>query len=82
MRITVDGVVEVRLNAHTFKTMLKLISSMLACIVGDDYRANHEVALHELVAQSEHVFVVRDAQVGTYLVLLNVGRTDYNDNLN
>ena len=54
---------------------------LLAVVVGDDHRAHHEVAAHELIAQAEHVLVVGDAQVGTHLVLLDVVGTDHDDNL-
>ena len=54
---------------------------MLSVIVRDDDRAHHEVTSHELVAQTKHVFVVGDAEVGTYLILLDVIGADHNHDL-
>ena len=61
--------------------MAELVGSPLAVVMGNDYRAHHEVSFHELVAQAEHVFVVGDAQVGAHLILLDVFGTDDDDYL-
>ena len=45
----------------------------------DDDAAHHEVALHEFVAQAQHILVVGDAKVGTHLVALDVLGTDDDD---
>ena len=82
MRIAVDGVVDVRFDTLALQTVTELVGSLLAVVVGDDHRAHHELAVHELVAQAQHVLVVGDAQVGAHLVLLNVVGADHDDNLN
>ena len=61
--------------------MLELVCGVLSVIVRDDDGAHHEVALHKLVAQSEHILVVGDAEVGTNLVLLDVVGADHNHDL-
>ena len=62
--------------------MTELISCMLAIVMGDYYRSHHEITTHELITQSEHVFIISDAKVSTDLVLLDVFSTYYNDDLN
>ena len=42
---------------------------------------HHEAAVHKLIAQSQCVFVVCDAEVGSYLVLLDVFGIHHDDNL-
>ena len=70
---------EVAAYAHALEPVVELLGGMLAGIVGDDDGAHHEVASLELVAQSEHVFVVGDAEVGAHLVFLDVGGADDDD---
>ncbi len=79
--IAVDEVVDIRLNAQSLQTVTEGIGGMLAVIVGDHDGADHEVAALELVAQTEHILVVGDAQIGTHLILFNILGTDHNDNL-
>ena len=81
VRIAVDGVVDVALDAHSLQAVAELVGGMLAVVVGDDDRAHHEVAAHELVAQAEHILVVGDAEVGAHLVLLHVFRVHHDDDL-
>ena len=71
----------VRADAHAFQAVAELVGGMLAVVVGDDDRAHHEVAAHELVAQAEHILVVGDAEVGAHLVLLHVFRVHHDDDL-
>ena len=79
--IAIDGVVEVRLDTLALQAMTELISSMLSVVVGNHYRAYEEVATHELITQTKHILVVGDAQVSTYLVLLDILSADHNENL-
>ena len=79
VRIAVDEVVDVGGDAHAFQTAAELVGRALVVVVGDDDRADHEVALHELVAQTEHVLVVGDAEVGTHLVAFDVVGADDDD---
>ena len=53
--------------------------SVLAVIVGDHDRVDHETATHEGFAQAQYVYIVCDAQVTTDLVFLNVDGTDDDD---
>ena len=79
--ITVDGIMEIRLDTLTLQTMTELIGGMLTIVVGDHHGAHHEVTAHKLVAKSQYILVVSDAQVCTYLVLLDVFSTDHNHDL-
>ena len=81
MGVAVDEVVDIRLDAHALQTVAELVGGTLTVVVGDDDGAHHEVAAHKLVAQTEHVLVVGDAQIGTHLVLLNIVGTHHDDNL-
>ncbi len=81
VRIAVNGVVDVRLDAFALEPVAELIGSVLTIIVSDHHTAHHEVATHEFIAQAEHVLVVGDAEIGTNLVLLNIFRAHHNDNL-
>ena len=54
---------------------------MLTIVVGDDHTTYHKLTEHELVAQTEHIFIVGDAEVGTDLVLLDVLCTHHDDDL-
>ena len=49
--------------------------------MGNHYRAYHEVATHKLLTQTQYVFIIGDAQVGTYLILLYIFSADNDDNL-
>ena len=79
--IAVYQVMNIGANAQPLQAMAELVGSVLSVVVGDDDRAHHEVAALELVAQSQHVLVVGDAQVSAYLVLLNVLCRYNDDNL-
>ena len=79
--IAVDRVVDIRLYSHSLQTVTELIGSVLTVIVGDDDASHHEAAVHKLIAQSQCVFVVCDAEVGSYLVLLDVFGIHHDDNL-
>ena len=61
--------------------MTELVGGILAVVVGDDHGTHIEVAAHELVAQTEHILVVGDAEVGAHLVSLDILRTDHDDDL-
>ena len=61
--------------------MTELIGSMLTVVVGNNHTAHHEVAAHELIAQTQYILVVGNAEVGTYFVLLDVLGANHDDNL-
>ena len=71
----------VRAYAHALETVTELVGGVLSVVVGDDHRAYHEVAALELLPQAEHVFVVRDAQISSDLVFLDVLCADDDDYL-
>ena len=54
------------------------VGGFLPIVVGDDHRGHQESALHELLAQAEHILIVGDAEVLAHFVLLNVERGDDN----
>ena len=81
MRIAFNRIVDIGLDAHAFEAVTELVGCHLSVVVGDNYRAHHEVALHELVAQAQHILVVGDAQIRTYLIAFDVFGTDDDDNL-
>ena len=60
--------------------MAELVGSMLTVVMGDNHGTHHEVATHEFLPQSQHILVVGDAQVGTYLVLHDVLCRYHDDN--
>ena len=80
--ITLDEVVTICLDAVAFKALLKLHGGRLSVVVGDDHGADHEASVLKFASQSQHVFIVGDAEVGAFLVFLNVGRTDDDDDFN
>ena len=79
--IAIDEIVHIRLDAHALQAVAEQVGSLLAVIVSDDHRAHHELAVHELLAQTQHILIISDAQVGTHLVLLDVLGTDHDDDL-
>ena len=79
VRIAVDGVVDVGFDAQSLESVAELVGGMLTVVVGDDDRADQEVAPHKLVAQAQHVFVVGDAEVGANLVAFDVFRAHHDD---
>ena len=79
MGITIDKVVYIRLDAHALQSMTELICCILTVIMSDDDRSYHKVAIHEFLAQTQHVFIIGNAQVCTYLIFLDVFGTYYDD---
>ena len=61
--------------------MTELVGSMLTVVVCNHYAAHHETATHELIAKAQYILIVSDAEVGTYLVLLDVLSANYDYNL-
>ena len=82
VRITFNEVMVVGLDAQTLQPVAELVGSTLPVVVGNHYRTNHEATVHKLLAQTKHILIVGNAEVGTHLVLLNVFGTDDDDNLN
>ena len=80
-RITVDGVVAVNLDAHGFELVFEDIRSVLPGIVGDYNASNIESLVGKGLNQTEYVYVVSNAEVGTYFVFLDIRSTDDDDDL-
>ncbi len=49
--------------------------------MSNDNRIDHETAVHKLLAQTQHIDIVGDAEVTTHLVLLDINGADDNDDL-
>ena len=78
VRVALDGVVVVGGDTQALQALAVGIGGFLPVVVGDDHRGHQESALHELLAQAEHILVVGDAEVLAHFVLLNVERGDDN----
>ena len=81
MRIAVDKIVDIRLDAHTLEAYAEVVGGVLSVVMGDDYAAYHEAAGYELATETQDVFVVCDAEVGTDFILYDVFRADDDDDL-
>ena len=69
----------VGLDAHAVEALVVGGGAGLSAVVGDDDARNHEAALHEGLAQAQHVLVVGDAEVAAFLVFLNINSADDDD---
>ena len=69
----------VGLYAAALQALLEGDGGRLSAVVGYHHGANHESPAVVFLAQTDHVFVVCDAEVGALLVLLYVGRVDNDD---
>ena len=61
--------------------MAELVCRALTIIVSDNHRTHVEPTVHELIAQTQHIFVVSNAKVSTHLFLLDVFSANHNHNL-
>ena len=82
VRIAVDEVVTVGLNAEPLKPLTISIGRTLPVVAGDDHRANHEPPVCKLIAKAEHILIISDAKIRANFVLLDVFSTDDKHNLN
>ena len=80
-RISGDNVMPVHLDAQLFQTVLEQDRAFLAAELGNDDAAYIEAVLAVYAHQPEHIGVIGDSKIPTYLILLNIFRTYYNDNL-
>ena len=71
----------IHLDAHILQTLAVGFCAGLAVEVGDNDAVYAQIPLQKLVPQTENVHIVRDAQITSNLVFLNVYGTDDNDNL-
>lgn len=81
VRVALDRVVVVGLDAHLLELRLVRLGAGLAVEVGDHDAADEKAPADELCAQSQDIHVVGDAVVGAHLVLLDVVGTDDDDDL-
>ena len=81
MRIALDEIMAVSLDAFALQTLFEGDGGRLAIIMSDDNRPHHETTVLELTTKAQHVLIVCNAQVGTLLVLLYIGCTNHNNNL-
>ena len=79
--VALDYIMVVGLDAHTLEALAIGRGTGLAVVVGDDDTGDEETALHENLAQAQHILVVGDAEVATFLVFLDVGGADDNHDL-
>ncbi len=82
MRIALDEIMTVSLDALTLQALLEGDGGRLTVEMGDDNRTHHEATVLELATEAEHILIVSDAKVGTLLVLYDVGCTNHDNNLN
>ena len=75
-RVAVDDVMYIAFDAHALEACAESVGTCLAVVVGDDDGVDRKAALLKLAAQSEGIHVVGDTEVLTYLVLLDIDRTD------
>ena len=61
--------------------MTELVGCVLTIVVCNHYAAHHEAAAHEFIAQAQYILIVGDAEVGTYLVFLDVLSANHDNNL-
>ena len=66
-------------DAHALQPFAIGHGAGLAVVVRDHHAAHQKTALNEDIAQTQDIFVIRDAQVAPDLVFLNVNCTDDND---
>ncbi len=76
MGITVDEIVHIALYTGAGKTFAEIVGSALAVIMGNDHAAHHKTTVRESLAQTQHILIVSDAEIGADLVLHNVLGTD------
>ena len=81
MRIAVNDIMIINLDALSLQTLAVCISRTLSGIVGNDYRRYAKAAFGKLFAQTQHIFIIGNTQVLTYLVTLDIFRRKDDDNL-
>ena len=77
--VALNNIMIVGLDAHAFETLAVGSGGGLAAVVGNDDAGDQEAALHEDLAQAQHVLVVGDAEVAAFLILLDVHGADDDD---
>ena len=81
VRVALDGIVQLAGDAQVRKAVAEHVRGGLAGILGQHHAGDAKTVRAEDVGQTKHVLVVRDAQIATSLVLLNVVGVDGDDDL-
>ena len=81
VRIALNKIMAIGVDAVALQPLAKSNGGGLPVVVGYDNRTNHKATVLKLATQTQHVLVVGYAKVGTLLVLLDVGGTDNDNNL-
>ena len=81
MRVSGDRVVQAAGDAELLETVAVGVGGGLIGVLGEHYGADEEAAGTEHVDESQHVLVVRDAEVAAHLGLLDVVGVDGDDDL-
>ena len=76
--VTLDVVMVISTYSEVFQTTSIDGSTALTIVMSNHHAVHHKASLLELRPESQHIFIVRDAQVLTDLVLFNVECTDDN----
>ena len=71
----------VSLDALTLQALLEGDGCRLTVKMSNNNRTYHKTTILELTTQAKHILIVSDTQIGTLLVLLNIGSTDHDNNL-
>ena len=75
-----NGIVAVHPHAQALQPLLEQVGGLLAGVLGHNHAAHVQIHAPEGVNETQHIAVVRDAQVAPDLVLFNVGGVnDQND---
>ncbi len=74
--ISFDDAMVIYLDAEALEATTVGVGAGLAVVVGNHHRTHHETTVHKLLAQTQHVDVVGNAQVAAHLILFNIAGTD------
>ena len=81
VRITLDEIMAVSLDTLTLQALLEGDGCRLTIKMSNNNRTHHKTTVLEFTTQAKHILIVSDTQIGTLLVLLNIGSTDHDNNL-
>ena len=79
--ISLDGIMDINTDAHTFQLSFKGIGAVLSGVLGDHYASHKKASAPECIDKAENINVVGDPQISSDLVLLNISGADHDDDL-
>ena len=80
MGVALNQIMIVHPDTFSLQTLTIRIRRTLAGVMGNHDRRDHKAATHELFAKTQHVLVIRDTEVLTHLIPLDIfGRKDDED---